>query len=167
MRPALLAGFALCLTVISTDAAPRRDQTYVDDRYGIASIVPKNWTLLPPEPNLNGTRFVSPDGDAWLALYKTVAGPNVAAQMSQIAFRRGEKITYSRRARDWIVVSGFKGDRIFYRRAMLACGNANWHHVSFEYPANEKRAFDRLVTRTSNSLKLHRNDGCGPATARR
>ena len=164
MRRALILGFVFAF---SCAAAGAQDRVYVDDRYGIASVVPKNWTLLPPEPNLNGTRFVSPDGNSWLTLFKTTAGPNIPAQMNQLGRRQGEDVTYSRRGRDWIVVSGYKGNRIFYRRAMLACGNTNWHHVSFEYPARDKRAFDRLVTRTSNSLKMHRNDGCGPASAQR
>ena len=80
--------------------------------------------------------------------------------MKSVAFAAGEKITYLRKKSSWIVVSGFKGDRIFYRRANLACRNWNWHQLSFEYPAAQKRAFDQFVTRASHSLKMHRNDGC-------
>ena len=36
---------------------------------------------------------------------------------------------------------------------MLACGNRQWHHLAFEYPAEEKLAFDRFVTRASYALK--------------
>lgn len=65
------------------------------------------------------------------------------------------------------MVSGFKDDRIFYRKAMLACGNTSWHPIAFEYPAAEKRAFDRLVTRTSRALEIHEYDGCNPVSANR
>jgi hypothetical protein len=39
-----------------------------------------------------------------------------------------------RRETDWLAVSGFKGDRIFYRKAVIACGGTVWHHIEFEYP---------------------------------
>ena len=57
-------------------------------------------------------------------------------------------------------VTGFNGDRIFYRKAMLACQNRSWHHISFDYPAGEKRAYDRFVTRAEKALAANRNDGC-------
>lgn len=162
MRTIFLAALSVSIAVTAVAAAPRSDRVYVDDRYGIASVVPKEWTLQPPDPKLNGTRFTSRDGSGSLALYKEPAGRNVAAHMNAVAFVRGERITYLRRARSWIVVSGFRGDRIFYRKAMPACGNNTWHHVAFGYPAAEKRAYDRLVTRTSHALKMHENDGCRP-----
>lgn len=167
MRTFLLVGLMIAFMVTSADAR-RRGHSY--ERHGIASVVPSEWTLQPPDPNWRGKRFVSPEGDAWLALYKTPADKSVAAHMKAVAFVDGEEITYLRREKDWIVVSGYKGDngdRIFFRKAMLACGNESWHHISFEYPAAEKRAFDRLVARTSRALKLHENDGCNPDVAER
>ena len=76
--------------------------------------------------------------------------------------RRGEqeRITYERASRTWIVVSGYNGDRIFYRKAMLACGGRSWHHLAFEYPADQKRAFDQFVTRASYALKEYDQIGC-------
>jgi hypothetical protein len=55
------------------------------------------------------------------------------------ARQEGETVTYFRREPDWIAVSGFKGGRIFYRKAVLACGGTVWHHIEFEYPAALKR----------------------------
>jgi serine/threonine-protein kinase len=37
--------------------------------------------------------------------------------MDRIARQEGETVTYFRREPDWIAVSGFKGGRIFYRKA--------------------------------------------------
>ena len=33
------------------------------------SIVPADWALLPEDPTSHERRFISPSGDAWLALY--------------------------------------------------------------------------------------------------
>jgi hypothetical protein len=60
------------------------------------------------------------------------------------------------------------GDRIFYRKAMLACAGLVWHQLAFEYPTADKRAFDQLVTRASYALQAYgqvaatdRNSGSG------
>ena len=82
--------------------------------------------------------------------------------MRVLAARPGERVTYQRRGQGWVVSSGFKGDHIFYRKAMLACGNTVWHQIAFEYPANQKRAYDRFVTRAEKALAAHRQDGCPP-----
>jgi hypothetical protein len=118
------------------------------------AIVPDNWTLLPRAPDSLGRRFVSPSGDAWLWYFavpvNAQAGPATSA----------EQVTYQARGGDWIVTSGYRGNRIFYRRAMLACNNTKWRHIEFEYPASEKRLFDDFVTRTSFALRAYKEVGC-------
>jgi hypothetical protein len=42
--------------------------------------------------------------------------------MARVGQRGNERITYERQGQTWIVASGYHGDRIFYRKAMLACG---------------------------------------------
>jgi hypothetical protein len=54
----------------------------------------------------------------------------------------------------------YRGNRIFYRRAMLACNNTKWRQIEFEYPAWEKRRFDSFVTRTSFALRAYKELGC-------
>lgn len=124
-------------------------------------IVPSDWKLLPPEPASSERRFVSPSGDAWLSLYaEPTRIDSIAAHEERLKNRPGEEITYERQGNGWVVVSGFKGNRIFYRKAMLACGNRRWHQLAFEYPAAEKLAFDRFVTRASYALKEYERVGC-------
>lgn len=124
------------------------------------SIVPRDWTLLPDNPETHERRFVSPSGDAWLALYARPPTRDIEAHLEGVRNRENERITYERRGRAWIVVSGYKGDRIFYRKAMLACGGRSWHHLAFEYPAEQKRAFDQFVTRASYALEIYNQVGC-------
>jgi len=95
------------------------------------SIVPTDWRLLPPDPGSHERRFVSPLGDAWLSLYaEPVDREPIPAHIERVRNAPGEMITYERREPNWIVVSGYKGNRIFYRRATLACEN-QWHHIAF------------------------------------
>jgi glycosyltransferase involved in cell wall biosynthesis len=68
---------------------------------------------------------------------------------------------YFRREPDWLAVSGLKGSRIFYRKAVIACGGKIWHHIAFEYPAVRKRQMDPFVIRASRSIDHAEYDSCG------
>jgi len=131
-----------------------------------ADMVPPNWQLQPPDPNWKGKRFLSPDGSAWLAAYSfPTATESIATHMQSIAFAEGETLRYLRGEQNWIVVFGTKGDRIFYRKAIIACGGKVWHHIAFEFPVERKRAMDPFVMRAATIIDLAENDGCEQATS--
>jgi serine/threonine-protein kinase len=64
------------------------------------------------------------------------------------------------------VVSATKGDRIVYRKAVLACAGKSWHHVAFEYPQGQKRDMDAFITRAADALDHTENDGCDSVVSR-
>jgi|SRR6266508_499829 len=128
-------------------------------RVGLSQMVPPDWQLQPPDPNWHGRRFLSPDGQSWLAAYSSPADRGaLAAHLKEVAFVEGEEITYLQGERSWIAVSGFKGDRIFYRKVVLACAGKTWRQIALEYPAQAKRAVDGLVSRVSRALEPDAND---------
>ncbi len=142
------------------------DETPVSRGDAAAALVPSDWRLQPPDTNWKGKRYVSPDGDAWFALYISPADQeSVAAHMRAVAFADGEEITYLRGERDWIVASGQKAGRIFFRKAMLACGGKSWRHIAFEYPLEAKRRMDRVVTRAARVLDDGTDEDCAAAGA--
>ncbi len=151
---------------------PRRSERQDSGRRGapILALVPADWKLEPPDPNWQGRRYVAPEGDAWLAFYASSTGGEPLGQhWKTVAFGEGEELTLLQREREWLVVSGFKGDkgdRIFYRKAVLACGERNWRHIAFEYPAEAKRAYDRLITRLAHALDLAVDQDCDQTTGR-
>jgi len=126
-----------------------------------AGLVPRDWQLQPPDPNWQGRRYLAPDGNAWLALYSSNAANDAAARFKAVAFADGEEVTYLRGERDQLTVSGFKGDRIFYRKVALACGGTQWRHIALEYPAEAKTRFDRYVANVSRGFERIADDGCG------
>ena len=79
--------------------------------------------------------------------------------MKNVAFADGEQITHLRGERTWIEVSGFKGDRIFYRKSLLACGSTSWHEVALEHPA-EAQSMNGFVDRVAKRVELDQNQGC-------
>ena len=67
--------------------------------------------------------------------------------------------------RSWIAVSGYAGDRIFYRKSNLACGGTRWHHIELFYPRERKRAMDATVTHIARAMTAYADD-CGPGRQR-
>jgi serine/threonine-protein kinase len=136
--------FAMLLWVIGTTAGVARQ-----------SLIPFSWTeearTSPEEP----LRYSSPDGTASLSLYASGAdrrtGPPSLA-------KDDERITYKRVTPRFIAVSGFKGDRIFYRKSNLACRGTRWHNIELEYNAADKRKFDALVTRVAHGMNRYDSD---------
>ena len=158
---------ATVLILLATIGAPIAAPYRVDPRHhqeghpNAATVVPQGWRLEPHEGNWRGTRYFSPDGSSWFAAYASpVAAEPVGAHMDTIATQEGEAVTYFRWERDWLAVSGFKGDRIFYRKAVIACGGTVWHHIAFEYPAARKRQMDPFVVRASQSIDRAEYDSC-------
>jgi hypothetical protein len=126
-----------------------------------AQIVPRDWNLESPDPNRNGERFVSPDGTASFEWYRVAAGnKSVAAHMKSVVFADGEELTQVRGQRNWISVSGFRGDRTFYRQALLACAGDRWHQIAFEYPSKAKGSMTNFIRRAAQALEATQNAGC-------
>jgi len=127
-----------------------------------SGFIPADWKLQPEDPNFSGRRYMAPDGSAWLALYSApVEKDKVATHLKEVAFAEGEEVTYLRGAREWLAVSGLKGDRVYYRKAALACGGTQWRHIAFEYPADQKPTLDRIVERAAQMFDRLAEESCG------
>jgi hypothetical protein len=121
-------------------------------------VIPSDWKKQPLD---NGGRFLSPDGSASFAFYTTAGhDESITEHMKSFAFGSGEEITSLAGERTWISASGFKGDRLFYRKAALACGGDRWHHIAFEYPANAKRSMQDFIKHAAEVLDSGTNEGC-------
>jgi hypothetical protein len=119
----------------------------------LSAAVPPGWQSQAPEANFDGKRFVSPDGAAWLAVYRVAAQGSVSDHMKAIAFAGNDEVlTYVHGERSSIAAAGFKGSRVFYRKAILACAGKVWHHVAFEYPPEIKDRMERFVDVASRAL---------------
>ena len=119
----------------------------------VASLVPTGWKEESTNGSWDGKRYLSPDGNSWIAIYRVSADTEQPSDhLKEVIFASGETITYLRGTRSWVAVSGFKSDRIFYRKAVSACAGKEWHHVAFEYPIELHEKLDGLVNSAADAL---------------
>jgi hypothetical protein len=181
MRWTALLAVVLVLAAGGADARRRHHHHYYGpepaagqtaggaQNQSLAEMVPAGWQEQHAEPNWNGRRFASPDGTASFAMFTVPVGDEpIAAHIRALAFGDGEEITYLRGQRTWIAVAGFKGDRAFYRHAVLACAGDRWHHITFEYPASAKAEMTPFIDRAAAAVSSSENRACDvPVSATR
>src|SRR3569832_186894 len=126
--------------------------------------VPRGWKRDQATSHRSSARFRAPDGHATLTMrdLDASAGPPSAV----IQPRPGEMVTYRTRSQNWWVLSGYRGEEIFYRRASFACNHGRIHVIELDYPRDKKRRFDPIVTSISHRLGRFR-DVCPKRAASR
>jgi hypothetical protein len=148
---------ALVASATMAAALPARAEawrTYYNDRFGVTADYPADWKMAPPPDNNDGRIFDSPDGAAQVIINGSHVLDDPADELAERAKGYdGETVTYVKKGSNWVVVSGVKDGRIFYRKSLLSCGNEVWNNVSIEYPAADKDKYDALVAHVAASLK--------------
>jgi hypothetical protein len=109
-----------------------------------------------PAPRGIGEQYRTPDGRAVLAVYSQ---PNVRHETPRICLKRNYRvpratIDYVRVSRSFFAVSAVNEGSIYYSRCNFSRESGGTIHCfDLKYPAQEKRAWDDIVTRISRSLE--------------
>ena len=104
----------------------------------------------PPEGG-TGRRFFTEDRRADLTV-QSVPNPENDSPATFLAKQRPPAgIIYKRITSDFFVVSSIRNDRIWYNRCNR--GNGTMNCVLINYPVAEKRQWDSVVTRISQTLR--------------
>lgn len=138
-----------------------RPLAYSNPRYGFAMTYPSTFMLDPDSIPENGdsARFWTIDRQATAVVMGRLNGLRQSlgdlfreARQDVVENSRGV-ITYTRTRDNWFVVSGFIGDRIFYRRTLLAQGSGVIGDLWIEFPRSMRPCFEDAVTMMSLSLR--------------
>ncbi len=158
-----VSGVLAALAAFAIAAAHAESwRTYRNDRFGATADVPAGWRMGEAPENDDGRVFSSPDGRARITISGAYAVLPRAEELDiMLKPDAGETIDYKHQGGDSLVVSGRKGDRIFYRRSLLSCGGTVWNTVYLDYPAAEKRAFNSIVAHVAGSLRGGKAYGTG------
>jgi hypothetical protein len=120
---------------VEEPVAPRSDE-YVNSRFGFSATIPAGFEPAEPPTNGDGIHYTSTDGLAKITMYGSNSdGQTTKEYYDQIASGLGTEPTYSRLADDWFVLSGQKGDTIFYTKVFV--GSHSLNALTFEYPAEQ------------------------------
>jgi hypothetical protein len=163
-RIAWLAALVLCFAAAAPAAAQTAGappwRTYQNDRYGTTIDYPDLFKAEPPPDNDDGRRFKSADGAEFAVFASYGALDYDRAGYQQFILENldpGAAVTYQAHGEDWFVLSGTKGDGIFYERYRLSRGKdmAEGFVEGFvmSYPAALKQTYDPIVARMAKSFR--------------
>jgi len=147
----ILLGFAACL-VASGVLAKGPWRSYFNDRFGVTADTPADWKMGPAPENNDGSVFTSLDGSATITISGSFSALSYDEEVAIKTAPEGGVATYKKITPRLLVVSGTRGDRIFYRKSILSCHDTVWNDLVIEYPAAEKAKYDALVAHVSGSL---------------
>jgi len=144
---------AVALSATCVVAQPEDQWVTVNDA-GLQMQYPNSVFAVPagPTERYSGQRFTSPDGSAQFAYYsfENSRGESPANFLRRTLVMKPEQIIYRRITPRFFVVSSIRNENIFYSRCNFSRRVKCFY---MEYPAEQKRSWDRTVTRMSYSLR--------------
>src|SRR6476620_629874 len=64
-----------------------------------------------------------------------------------------DEVTYHPRGRSWFVLSGYRGDQIYYEKVMFSCGADIVNVIAITYPVAERKLYDPIVERMEDHFR--------------
>jgi hypothetical protein len=64
-----------------------------------------------------------------------------------------EDVTYQPHGRSWFVLSGYRGDQIYYEKAIFSCDNHVVNVLAISYSVAQREIFDPVVERMEDNFK--------------
>ncbi len=124
--------------------------TYKSDDFGYALYYPSAY--FQPDAIAAGGEpktFVSPDKKAKLVVsgVDNDDGFTLASYRSTLLgdFGGYDALDYSPKGQSWFVLSGYRGETIYYQKVMFSCGNRMINIFSVTFPIGEKAVYERLI----------------------
>lgn len=129
-------------------------ETYHNDAFGYSVRYPAQ--VLNPASEIgdgNGRTFEAPDGSASMLVYATggATAQNLQQRYQEQNANPDLNVTYKTRGEDWYVISGYRGDHIFYERTALE-GDGTLKTIRLFYDRARKRYFDPIVREVAFSM---------------
>lgn len=157
MRCKLALAVMVTAVLLAAAAAKAEDWLlYQNDRYGTTIDYPSIFKMQPPPDADDGRRFESADGADFTVSASYAAMDYTLATYHDFIVQNlvpGSTIIYETRGKNWFVVSGTRGDRIFYEKHLLSHKGEMNEDLVISYPAALKATYDPIVARMAKSLR--------------
>lgn len=132
-------------------------QTYVNDRFGMRFDVPADFVATAPPENGGGQSFEKGDASIYIFASHNTEGDTPASFKKQLIGTEGyEEVTYSPSGGSWLVISGYRGDRIFYEKYFFRAGVIA--AFGMDFPKEDKPRYAPVIERIEDSFRAGRSD---------
>lgn len=150
-----IATTVLCSAsgAFSQDAPPGHTWvTYENARFGFKVGYPADlFTPGHPPANNDGRRFNAHDGSAY---FIASAGFNMEDWTSAGQYRAHllksdgyEQLTYKSSGKDWLIVSGTRGQNIYYEKFIFSCNFSVINALRINYPKTAAKLYSPMIAR--------------------
>jgi len=133
---------------------------YMNARFAFGVSYPEGILIPQGEAdNGDGQKFISKDGKAIMLAY----GYNNTEEFTLKTVFRGAiknnsglagKVIYKKLKDNWFVVSGIKGDTVFYTKVIYKSKDDQFIKFVMSYPESQRSLYDPIVAEVSKSLKV-------------
>ena len=125
---------------------------YENDRFGTRLEVPPGYVAAEAPANRDGRRFTSEDATLEVYAWHNIGGESATALKRRLVGSDGyTDVTYSPSGRNWLVLSGYRDNNIFYEKYFFR--GQNIHGFGMEYPAIRKTRYAPFIERIENSFR--------------
>jgi hypothetical protein len=101
--------------------------------------------------------FVSRDAEAKLMVgaWNNEAGQTPSEFKQWLLANTGgyDEMTYVPRGRTWFVISGYRGDDIYYEKVMFSCAGSVVNIFAITYPQGLRHQYDPVVEKVEDSFR--------------
>jgi hypothetical protein len=158
----ILAFLAFCLSnaALADQFIPASNgwQTYINDRFGTRLDFPADvFVPQPPPENGDGLSFRSDNATLQVVSFHNVNDQSPAEFKRELLAGDGyREVTYSPSGETWFVLSGYRGQNIFYEKFLF-----NDEIVSvfgIEFPTDEKSYYAPIIERIEDSFGTDHSD---------
>lgn len=124
--------------------------TYQNKRYGYSLSYPSRvFTPQRTFEDAGGQVFVNANGSAKLVAYGALNDKKYTpAEYRKVIlgeFQGYDQMDYSPQGKTWFVLSGYRGDTIYYQKVMFSCENRLINAFSITFLRAEKKFYEGLV----------------------
>lgn len=152
LKSAIISALLICASgVYAQDAPPGHTWvSYENSRFGFKVGYPADlFTPGRPPANNDGRRFNAHDGSAYFIAY---AGFNMEDWTSAGQYRAHllksegyEQLTYEKSGKNWLVLSGTRGQEIYYEKYILSCNFAVINALRITYPKTAAKLYSPMI----------------------
>lgn len=155
---ATLAGAALALAVLPAAEAADRWALQTDPDIGFRYSYPAN-VFSPIEsdgkPYFHYFASTSSEAKFLVGAWNNAKGQSPEGLKRWLIENVGgyDETTYRPRGRSWFVLSGYRGDSIYYEKVMFSCGGSLVNVFAITYPVEQRDMYDRIVERMEDTFR--------------